>query len=98
MKKIFILIFVIHYGFSQEFEVDGNLKVQGDIIFSDQSAMSSASSGIPAGVLVPFAESNQNNDSGGMYYVTSIQNGNIVDDQPHNNMPPYIELNYIIKY
>ena len=93
--KIFILIGFIS---AQEFEVEGNSKVQGDLIFSDESSMSSASSGIPAGVLVPFAESNQNNDSGGMYYVTSIQNGNIVDDQPHNNMPPYIELNYIIKY
>jgi len=36
MKKIFILIFVIHYGFSQEFEVDGNLKVIGNIDASNQ--------------------------------------------------------------
>ena len=43
--------------FSQEFEVDGNLKVQGDIIFSDASTMASASSGIPAGILAPFAGS-----------------------------------------
>ena len=192
--KIFILIGFIS---AQEFEVEGNIKVQGDLIFSDESVMSSASSGIPAGILVQFAGStapdgwlicdgsavsrttysslfdaiattyglgdgsstfnlpdlrgrmplgldnmggqsadrvsnesadliggsageemhqlsadelpsrtgyishsgsNQNNDSGGMYYVTSIQNGIIGDDQAHNNMPPYIALNYIIKY
>jgi microcystin-dependent protein len=42
--------------------------------------------------------SNQNNDSGGMFYVKDIQNGIIGNDQPHNNMPPYMALNYIIKY
>jgi len=58
MKKIIIiLITIIGFVFSQEFEVDGNLKVQGDIIFSDASTMASASSGIPAGILAPFAGS-----------------------------------------
>jgi len=59
MKKTIFTILVLLLGsaFSQEFEVDGNLKVQGDIIFSDASTMTSASSGIPAGILVPFAGS-----------------------------------------
>lgn len=58
MKNIItILATIIGFGFSQEFEVDGNLKVQGDIIFSDASTMASASSGIPAGILAPFAGS-----------------------------------------
>lgn len=57
MKKIICILLPILLGsaFSQEFEVDGNLKVQGDIIFSDESTMASASSGIPAGILAPFA-------------------------------------------
>ena len=57
MKKTIFIILPILLGtaFAQEFEVDGNLKVQGDIIFSDESTMSSASSGIPSGILVPFA-------------------------------------------
>ena len=59
MKKTIFTILVLLLGsaFAQEFEVDGNLKVQGDIIFSDASTMTSASSGIPAGILVPFAGS-----------------------------------------
>ena len=56
MKNIItMLATIIGLVFSQEFEVDGNLKVQGDIIFSDESTLASASSGIPAGILVPFA-------------------------------------------
>ena len=59
MKKTIFTILVLLLGsaFAQEFEVDGNLKVQGDIIFSDASTMASASSGIPAGILAPFAGS-----------------------------------------
>ena len=57
-KTIFILLpILLGSAFSQEFEVDGNLKVQGDIIFSDESTMTSASSSIPAGILAPFAGS-----------------------------------------
>ena len=52
-----ILTALLGFVFGQEFEVDGNLKVQGDIIFSDASTMASASSGIPAGILAPFAGS-----------------------------------------
>ncbi len=55
--KYLILFTFFGLIFSQEFEVDGNLKVQGDIIFSDASTMASASSGIPAGILAPFAGS-----------------------------------------
>jgi microcystin-dependent protein len=55
--KYLILFSFFGLVFSQEFEVDGNLKVQGDIIFSDASTMTSASSGIPAGILAPFAGS-----------------------------------------
>jgi microcystin-dependent protein len=59
MKKTIFTTLVLLLGsaFAQEFEVDGNLKVQGDIIFSDASTMASASSGIPAGILAPFAGS-----------------------------------------
>ena len=57
-KTIFTnLVLLLGSAFAQEFEVDGNLKVQGDIIFSDASTMASASSGIPAGILAPFAGS-----------------------------------------
>ena len=31
MKKIFILIFLTHLGFSQEFEIDGDLSVTGSV-------------------------------------------------------------------
>ena len=56
MKKI-IYVCTLIFGFivAQEFEIDGNLRVQGDIIFGDESTMASASSGIPTGVLIPFA-------------------------------------------
>ena len=52
MKKI-IYVCTLIFGFivAQEFEIDGNLRVQGDIIFGDESTMTSASSGIPTGVL-----------------------------------------------
>ena len=196
--KYFICFSFFTLVFSQEFEVDGDLRVQGEVIFSDESIMSSASSGIPAGILSPFAGntapegwllcdgsvisratysnlfsviseifgsgdgsttfaipdlrgrmamgldnmggtstdrvtnveadnmggnagtemhqlieaelpsrtgyashsgSNTNiNTSGGMSYVKEVQNRTIGDDQPHNNMPPYMALNYIIKF
>jgi len=51
------LALIIGFAFAQEFEVDGDLRVQGNIIFSDASTMASASSGIPAGILAPFAGS-----------------------------------------
>ena len=51
------MLLLIGFISAQEFEVDGNLKVQGNIIFSDESSMAYASSGIPAGILTPFAGS-----------------------------------------
>jgi len=197
MKNILILSTIIGFAFSQEFEVDGNLKVQGDIIFSDESSMASASSGLPAGILTPFAGStapdgwllcdgsdvsrttysnlfamigtsygsgdgsttftlpdlrgrmamgldnmggqsanrvtNENADelggadgedshtltvdempirndyishepgtfsgaTGGTPMVRTVTAGTVGSDQPHNNMPPYMAINYIMKY
>jgi len=40
MKKIIVLM-ILTIGFAQDFEVDGNLKVQGNIIFSDNTVQSS---------------------------------------------------------
>ena len=38
-------------------------------------------------------------DSGGSFnYVHYLNTDSIGNDQPHNNMPPYLSLNYIIKY
>ena len=38
-------------------------------------------------------------DSGGSFnYVHQLHTDTIGDDQPHNNMPPYLSLSYIIKY
>ena len=38
-------------------------------------------------------------DSGGSFsYVNHVNTDTIGDNQPHNNMPPYLSLNYIIKY
>jgi microcystin-dependent protein len=56
-ELIVAVLLLFTAAFAQEMEVDGDLKVQGDIIFSDETAMSSASSGIPAGILAPFAGS-----------------------------------------
>ena len=196
--KYFICFGFFTLVFSQEFEVDGDLRVQGEVIFSDESIMSSASSGIPAGILSPFAgntapegwllcdgsvisrvtysnlfsviseiygsgdgsttfaipdlrgrmamgldnmggtstdrvtsdeadnmggnagtemhqlieaelpsrtgyashsgSGTNINSSGPMPYVREVQNITIGDNQPHNNMPPYMALNYIIKF
>ena len=38
-------------------------------------------------------------DSGGSFsYVHSLNTGPVGSDMPHNNMPPYLTVNYIIKY
>jgi len=38
-------------------------------------------------------------DSGGSFsYVSNVTTDTVGNDQPHNNMPPYLSLNYIIKY
>ncbi len=54
-KTIYVCTLIFGFIVAQEFEIDGNLRVQGDIIFGDESTMASASSGIPTGVLIPFA-------------------------------------------
>ena len=42
--------------FSQELEVEGNLKVQGEILFQDESSLSTGAI-VPIGVMMPFAGS-----------------------------------------
>ena len=38
-------------------------------------------------------------DSGGSFnYVHQLHTDTVGNDQPHNNMPPYLSLSYIIKY
>ena len=42
-KTIFTnLVLLLGFAFAQEFEVDGNLRVEGNIIFSDSTIQSSA--------------------------------------------------------
>ena len=53
MKKIFLLF--ISVVFTQSFEVDGDLKVEGSVIFSDNTEQNSAASLLPAGIFLPYA-------------------------------------------
>ena len=53
----FISILLFSCLFSQELEVDGNLKVSGGVIFSDSTSINSAPKDLPAGILLPFAGS-----------------------------------------
>ena len=195
MKKLLILL--ISFMFTQELEVEGDLKVEGSVIFSDNSQQSSAASLLPAGIFLPYAgieapdgfllcygqeisreeysnlfnaigvqygdgdgvetfnlpdmrgrtplgadnmggmsadrveneaadvlggyageeihqlsldelpsrigytgHSNRGQgDSGGSFnYVHQLSTDSLGNDQPHNNMPPYLTINYIIKY
>ena len=50
-----LLLILLTFSFSTELEVDGNLKLQGDLIFQDQSTMVTAAEKLPAGVMFPFA-------------------------------------------
>lgn len=50
-----LLLILLTVSFSTELEVDGNLKLQGDLIFQDQSTMVTAAEKLPAGVMFPFA-------------------------------------------
>ena len=50
-----IILFLLSTLLSQEFEIDGNLTVQGEIIFQDSSSISTAPNGVPIGALMPFA-------------------------------------------
>ena len=47
MKKKLITLLIVSMGFvfTQEFDVDGDLKVSGDIIFEDETTMNTAPSG-----------------------------------------------------
>ena len=52
-KSIFIILFSLI--FVQELEVDGNLKIQGNLVFSDETSMSTSAKAIPTGVIMPYA-------------------------------------------
>ena len=192
-----LLLILLTVSFSTELEVDGNLKLQGDLIFQDETLINTAPKPLPAGIIFPFAGLNppggylicagqevsraeyaslfevigelygggdgqttfnlpdlrgrmplgkdsmngtsanrvenqdadslggnagsekhlltqdelpSNNgyishsmrgqgDSGGSFsYVHSLNTGPVGSDMPHNNMPPYLTVNYIIKY
>ena len=53
--RIHILLFLCAIISAQDFEVDGDLKVKGDIVFDDETSIATATDAVPAGVLVPFA-------------------------------------------
>ena len=40
----------------------------------------------------------QGDSHGSFSYVHHLNTDTIGDDQPHNNMPPYLSINFIIKY
>ena len=195
--KYFLFILTLSFLLAGELEVEGNLKLQGDLIFQDESTMVTAAEKLPTGIIFPFAgqsapegylicagqevsrleyaslfevigelygsgdgqttfnlpdlrgrmplgKDNMNEqsanrvenmqadslggaageenhqlspselpdingyishdmrgqgDSGGSFsYVHSLNTGSIGNDDPHNNMPPYLTLNYLIKY
>ena len=54
MNKLFIILSLC-FVFAGELEVEGNLKLQGDLIFQDQSTMVTAAKELPTGVILPFA-------------------------------------------
>ena len=56
MKRICLLI-ISTCLFANELEVDGNLKLQGDLIFQDETLINTAPS-LPPGVIMPYAGSN----------------------------------------
>ena len=198
-KKAVILFQILSLNIliSQELEVEGDLRILGELVFSDETQISTAPPIIPAGILIPFAgttapdgwllcdgseisrdlysnlfavintdfgegdgsttfnlpdlrgrmalglnnmgginsgrvnnqmanqlggadgEENHQLDidempsrnsymshepgtfsgaTGGTPMVRSVNSGTVGNDQAHNNMPPYIALNYIIKF
>ncbi len=195
MKKI-VALSILTVLFASELEVDGNLKVSGNVIFQDETTMNTAILPIPSGTILPFGGQTSPNgwllcygqeisreiyfnlyssigdtygsgngsetfnvpdlrgrmmlgadnmggvsanrvqseqadnlggssgeenhqllldelpsrnaydnhstrgqgDSGGSFsYVHNLNTSTIGNNQPHNNMPPYITVNYIIK-
>jgi len=55
--RIYILLFLCAIISAQDFEVDGDLKVTGNIVFDDETSITTATDAVPVGVLVPFAGS-----------------------------------------
>ena len=53
----FISILLFSCLFSQELEVEGDLKIAGSVIFEDLSAINTAPKDLPSGILLPFAGS-----------------------------------------
>ena len=195
MNLLLLILFTV--SFSTELGVDGNLKLQGDLIFQDETLINTAPKPLPSGIIFPYVGLNppegylicagqevsraeyaslfevigelygggdgqttfnlpdlrgrmplgkdsmngtsanrvenenadslggnagsekhlltqdelpSNNgyishsmrgqgDSGGSFsYVHSLNTGPVGSDIPHNNMPPYLTVNYIIKY
>ena len=54
MKKIILLI-IMNIGLAQNFKVDGDINLQGNLIFKDESKLSSASSGGYPGIILLYA-------------------------------------------
>ena len=53
----FISILLFSCLFSQELEVEGDLKITGSVKFEDSSAINTAPKDLPSGILLPFAGS-----------------------------------------
>ena len=52
IKIVIVLVSIVLAG---EMEVDGNLKLNGSVIFQDSSAINTAPKELPAGILLPYA-------------------------------------------
>jgi microcystin-dependent protein len=52
-KTIFLILFSVI--FTQELEVDGDLKLQGNLVFPDETSMNTSAKGLPPGVIMPYA-------------------------------------------
>ena len=52
MKYLIILTTML---FSGELEVDGDLKVSGNVVFQDETSINTAPSLLPPGVIMPYA-------------------------------------------
>ena len=53
-RRLLPLLFA-SFIFSGELEVDGNLKVSGNVVFQDESSISTAPITLPSGLIMPFA-------------------------------------------
>ena len=53
----FISILLFSCLFSQELEVEGDLKISGSVIFEDSSSINTAPKDLPSEILLPFAGS-----------------------------------------